>query len=90
MPEAFKNKFAFKIAGELIKGDDWQADDYRNKQQIGILSKVVGGNRSGDPNFNGINIYGDETSADMAGFSFYVQDATRRGYTRSNRGSMML
>lgn len=76
--KAYKNKFAFKIAAQLVKGSDWEAEDYRNKQQIGILSKVVGGNRQNDPNFNGINMYGDETSADMNGFSFFVQDQTRR------------
>jgi len=42
------------------------------------LSSVIGGNRSNDPNFNGINIYGDENSYNMSGFSFYVQDQTRR------------
>lgn len=81
--KAFNNKFAFKLAAELIKGSDWQAEDFRNKQQIGILSKVVGGNRTNDPNFNGINMYGDETSANMAGFSFFVQDQTRRALIAS-------
>lgn len=84
--KVIKNKFAFKIGAELIKGSDWQADDYRNKQQIGILSKVVGGNRQNDPNFNGINVYGDETSADMAGFSYFVQDQTRRGILGATGG----
>jgi outer membrane receptor protein involved in Fe transport len=84
---AYKNKFAFKIAAELVKGDDWEANDYRNKQQTGILSKVVGGNRSSDPNFNGINMYGDETSADMNGFAYYVQDQTRRGILQQSGGT---
>ena len=76
--KAFNDKLAFKIAGQLTKGSDWQADDYRNKFQTGILSKVIGGNRSNDPGFNGINIYGDENSYNMNGFAFYVQDQTRR------------
>jgi outer membrane receptor protein involved in Fe transport len=84
----FKNRFAFKLAAELLKGSDWEAEDYRNKQQIGVLSKVVGGNRSSDPNFNGVNIYGDETSADMNGFSFYVQDKTRRGILAGSGGTI--
>jgi len=61
----FKNKLAFRLSGELIRGSDWEAEDYRNKQQIGILSKVVGGNRQNDPNFNGVNVYGDETSVNL-------------------------
>jgi outer membrane receptor protein involved in Fe transport len=70
--KAFNDKFAFKISAQLVKANDWQADDYRNKQQIGVLSTVVGGNRLTDPNFNGINMYGDETSANMNSFSQIV------------------
>jgi outer membrane receptor protein involved in Fe transport len=70
------DKWAFKIAGQLTEANDWMADDYRNKQQIGVLSSVVGGNRQNDPNFNGINIYGDETSANMKSFAEYVMNVT--------------
>ncbi|MEQ1678211.1 MAG: TonB-dependent receptor [Chitinophagaceae bacterium] len=63
--KSLNDKVAFRISGELIRGSDWQANDYRNKQQIGILSNVVGGNRQNDPNFNGVNIYGDETSVNI-------------------------
>ncbi len=66
------DRWAFKIAGQLTEANDWMADDYRNKQQIGVLSSVVGGNRQNDPNFNGINIYGDETSANMKSFAEYA------------------
>jgi len=76
--KVYKDKFGIKLGLQLVKGNDWEAEDYRNKQQIGILSKVVGGNRGNDPNFNGINMYGDETSAGMDGFSYFVQDQTRR------------
>ncbi|MEP6701273.1 MAG: carboxypeptidase-like regulatory domain-containing protein, partial [Bacteroidota bacterium] len=84
--KAFKNKFAFKIGAELLKGSDWEAEDYRNKQQVGVLSKVIGGNRSNDPNFNGINIYGDETSADMDGFALLVQRKTQEGIKSQTGG----
>src|SRR4029078_493153 len=57
--KVFKQKLAFKLSLELIKGQDWEAEDYRNKAQIGILSKTVGGNRQNDPGYNGINVYGD-------------------------------
>ncbi len=63
--KSLNDKVAFRLSGELIRGSDWQANDYRNKQQIGILSNVVGGNRQNDPNFNGVNIYGDETSVNI-------------------------
>jgi hypothetical protein len=35
---SFSDKWAIKISTSMIKGSDWQADDYRDKQQIGILS----------------------------------------------------
>ncbi len=86
--KAFKNKIAFKLSAELVKGSDWQADDYRNKGQIGILSAVKGGNRLNDPNFNGVNVYGDETDINMDAFSFYVQDQTRRGVLNATGGAL--
>ena len=80
------SKLAFRISGELIRGSDWQAEDYRNKSQIGILSQVVGGNRQNDPNFNGVNVYGDETNINMDAYSFFVQDQTRRGVLANTGG----
>jgi outer membrane receptor protein involved in Fe transport len=77
--KAFSDKFAFKIAFSFIKGADWQAEDYRDKQQIGILSKVVGGNRSNDPAFNGVNIYGDETAANMGQLAQLIRDGINAG-----------
>jgi outer membrane receptor protein involved in Fe transport len=74
--KAINDKWAFKLSAQLVKANDWQADDYRNKQQIGVLSKVVGGNRGNDPNFNGVNMYGDETSANMLQFSQLVVGKT--------------
>ena len=81
--KAIKNKFAFKLSAELIKGSDWQAEDYRNKGQIGILSSVKGGNRSNDPNYNGVNVYGDETDINMDAFSLFVTRLTSSGITGS-------
>ncbi len=86
--KAIKNKVAFKLSAELIKGSDWQADDYRNKGQIGILSGVKGGNRLNDPNFNGVNVYGDETDINMDAFSFFVQDQTRRALLTASGGQI--
>lgn len=67
--KAFKDKWAFKLTAAFVTADDWAANDDRNKQQIGVLSKVVGGNRGNDPNYNGVNVYGDEASANMAQFA---------------------
>ncbi len=57
------DKFAFKIGGELVQAKDWVANDYRDFDRID--GKIKTGTRATDPNFDGINIYGDETTADI-------------------------
>lgn len=61
-------KFAFKINTELIQAKDWLAPDQRNYSRLGTTGKVVEGNRLSDPNYDGVNVYGDETSVDIRGF----------------------
>jgi outer membrane receptor protein involved in Fe transport len=58
-------KLAIKIAGQFIKADDWEAYDYSNVARNNVISKVIAGDRTTDPNYDGINMYGDETSANM-------------------------
>ncbi|HYH14011.1 MAG TPA: TonB-dependent receptor [Flavisolibacter sp.] len=67
--KAFNNKFAFKISGQLIKATDWVADDYRNVARTNVVSKLKDGNRQTDPNYDGVNMYGDETSVNIRGLS---------------------
>lgn len=58
-------KFAFKISTELIQAKDWQADDYRNYKRSGSTGEVVTGTRETDPNYDGVNVYGDEVSINL-------------------------
>ncbi len=58
-------KFAFKFTGELIQAKDWIGNDERNYNRIGSLGNVIAGNRLSDPNYDGINVYGDETNTDI-------------------------
>ncbi len=55
-------RFAFKIGSELIQAKDWLAEDYRNYKRLGTTGSIVPGTRETDPQFDGINIYGDETT----------------------------
>lgn len=57
--------FAFKFTGELIQAQDWVADDYRNYSRTGTTGFVKDGTRDTDPNYDGVNVYGDETTADI-------------------------
>ncbi|HEX7904948.1 MAG TPA: TonB-dependent receptor [Chitinophagaceae bacterium] len=58
-------KFAFKIGAELIQAKDWLADDYRNYKRVGTNGTIVAGTRETDPNYDGVNVYGDETSINL-------------------------
>jgi len=78
--KAFKNKFAVKLAAEIIKGNDWQAEDYRNKRIDGTgLFAVAGGNRQNTPDYNGINTYGDETAVNIPALSQILAATIRNG-----------
>jgi outer membrane receptor protein involved in Fe transport len=64
-------KFAFKIGAEYIKTDDWQADDSTNLLRTNVLSKIDpnNGTRATDPNYDGVNVFGDEASAGLKSFA---------------------
>jgi hypothetical protein len=64
--KAFNNKLAFKFAWQLTKAQDWEAQDYDDVARTSIVSKIKKGfNRTNDPNYDGVNVYGDETSAQL-------------------------
>jgi outer membrane receptor protein involved in Fe transport len=61
-------KFAFKINAEMIQAKDWTGNDTRNYSRTGTTGAVIPGDRSTDPNYDGINVYGDETTVDIRAF----------------------
>jgi len=60
------DRFAFRVSAQLVKADDWQATDYRNLERNNVFSSLKDGNRQTDPNYDGVNVFGDEASANMA------------------------
>lgn len=58
-------RFAFKITTELVQAKDWLGVDERNYQRVGTDGFPKAGDRRSDPNYDGINVYGDETTADI-------------------------
>lgn len=62
------NKFAFKVGAQLLNATDWLANDSTNYLRSGTSGKLIGGNRRTDPNYDGVNVYGDETSVDIFPF----------------------
>ncbi|WP_153798847.1 TonB-dependent receptor [Foetidibacter luteolus] len=69
--------FAFKIGGQFIKTEDWQADDTTNLLRNNVDSKIIPGTRASDPNYDGVNVFGDEASASMAAFANVYQAQAR-------------
>jgi len=61
-------KFAFKINAELIQAKDWIGTDTRNYTRQAFTGQVIAGDRKTDPNYDGINVYGDETTVDIRAF----------------------
>ncbi len=63
--EKISEKFAFKIGTELVQAKDWVANDYRDYDRVALVGGVKAGTRTTDPNYDGVNVYGDETSIDI-------------------------
>jgi outer membrane receptor protein involved in Fe transport len=60
------DKLAFKLTAGLIQAKDWLAADNRNVLRSGpFLGSVIPGTRGTDPNYDGMNLYGDETTIDL-------------------------
>ena len=61
--KAFSDKFAAKTSISYLKGTEWYATDYRNVDpDSGALSA---GSHITNPNFDGLNSYGDEASTTL-------------------------
>jgi outer membrane receptor protein involved in Fe transport len=59
------DKLAIKITSEFIHAKDWVASDTLNYIGAGNLGAPGVGTRLSDPNYNGVNTYGDEASTDI-------------------------
>lgn len=59
------DRFAFKVTSEFIQAKDWLAGDRRNVLRNKPGGEIISGTRETDPNYDGINMYGDETTIDL-------------------------
>jgi outer membrane cobalamin receptor len=70
------DRFAYKIAAQYTEAQDWLANNNANYQRGPFIDpstgqsypngRVIPGTRSNDPNYDGVNVYGDETYANLA------------------------
>jgi TonB-dependent SusC/RagA subfamily outer membrane receptor len=71
--KAIKGKWAFKLTGQMKHAQDWEASDDRDLLRNNVISSLKEGNRTTDPNYDGVNVYGDEASASMEALSQAVR-----------------
>lgn len=81
-------RFAFKVSGQLISAQDWQAQDTRNLARNNVFSSLKTGDRESDPNYDGVNVFGDEVSASMASIAQAYQAQTRAGILAATSGTV--
>ena len=61
-------RFAYKISAESMEGQDWLAQNTNNySRSTGTPNgQTISGNRFTDPNYDGVNVYGDETTSPLS------------------------
>lgn len=74
-------RFAFKLNFEYMKADDWQAQDSTNFDRLNLKTKP-GTSHATDPNYDGINVYGDEVNTTYGANAGLLngQTVSRTGY----------
>jgi outer membrane receptor protein involved in Fe transport len=63
LAKAWNNKFGIKGTFSFLQARDWAADNYNNYDRA--LQTGKPGDRNSDPNYDGVNVYGDEVSVNM-------------------------
>lgn len=63
MAKSWNNKFGVKAAFSFLQAKDWFGNNYSNFDRT--ANSVKSGDRSSDPNYDGVNVYGDEVNANL-------------------------
>lgn len=73
-------KFAFKIGAQFTQAQDWLANQTDNYSRTGSANGfAIPGWRTSDPNYDGVNVYGDETSQNISTIASQVFAAAGLG-----------
>jgi outer membrane receptor protein involved in Fe transport len=81
---SWNNKFGVKAAFSFLQAKDWFGNNYSNFDRVARTAKS--GDRSSDPNYDGINVYGDEVSQNMRNVAISVQNGTIAGINAATGG----
>jgi outer membrane receptor protein involved in Fe transport len=80
--KAFNNKFAFKVNFSYLKAEDWRANDYTSFRTTAPNFGRTDNPTLGSPNFDGMNLYGDETNIPFLGLPAASQGALVGGISQ--------
>ncbi|MET4081420.1 outer membrane receptor protein involved in Fe transport [Pedobacter sp. UYP30] len=86
LAKSWNNKFGVKTSFSFLQARDWSASNTSNFDRIGRTAKP--GDRNSDPNYDGINVYGDEISQNMINVSQSVEAKTRAGILAATGGAL--
>lgn len=71
------DKFAFKIGAQFTQAQDWLGNQTNNYSRTSSPNgDAIPGWRQSDPNYDGVNVYGDETSQNISTIASQVIAAT--------------
>jgi outer membrane receptor protein involved in Fe transport len=83
--KAWNNKFGIKASFSYLKAEDWYASDTRNFDRKNNRVKLD--DRASDPNYDGINVYGDEVSQNIRNVvQSGIEPAIRQGILAASQG----
>jgi outer membrane receptor protein involved in Fe transport len=86
LAKSWNKKFGFKTAFSFLQAKDWQANDTRDFDRTG--RQLKDGDRTTDPNYDGVNVYGDEISQNMINVAQSVQTQTVAGILAATAGTL--
>ncbi len=84
--KSWNDKWGFKTSFSFLQAKDWAATDTRNFDRT--IRELKGGDRNSDPNYDGINVYGDEISQNMINVAQSVQNQTITGIAAATGGAI--
>jgi outer membrane receptor protein involved in Fe transport len=86
LAKAWNKKFGIKTAFSFLQAKDWSATDTRNFDRT--ARQLKGGDRNSDPNYDGVNVYGDEISQNMLNVARSVENQTIAGVLQATGGTL--
>jgi outer membrane receptor protein involved in Fe transport len=86
------DRWAYKISAEYTEAQDWLAMNTSNySRNTGTANgQVISGTRFTDPNYDGVNVYGDETSSSLSGVYSSVKAGVLGALTAAYGGNATL